>query len=69
MYFIIANTVDFDKALQFLAVIVVITQGVEDLSERNMRQVFRNIFGFHADPPKSDDRANSRLCIPITGSP
>ena len=67
MYFIIANAVDLDKAVQFLAVIAVITQRVEDLSERDMRQVFRDVLRFHADPPKFDDRANPRLRVPNHG--
>ena len=61
MNFIIANAVDFDKAIQFHAVIIVITQRVEDRASVMWGRCSGMSFRSYADPPQFDDRTNSRL--------
>src|SRR3990172_5574982 len=67
MYFLIPNAVSFDKSVHVLAVIAVITQRVKDLSERDMWQVFGNVFRLYANPPEFNNRPNSCLRLPDYG--
>lgn len=60
---LVGNAVGLDVFLNFRLVIAVITQGIKDLSQRQMWQVIGNSFGVRAQTPDFDNRTNRRARI------
>jgi hypothetical protein len=58
------DVVDFDIVIDLRLVFSIVTEGIEDLGERDMRQMFRYLLGEKANPPQFYDSPYRGLGTP-----
>ena len=59
---LVRDLVPIDVLLDLRVMVRVVAQRVEDLRQREVRQMPGDFLGRHAEPPELDDRADGRPC-------